>query len=176
MFLTGAGAGIGRLMAVEFAKLGCKLSLSDIRMELLEETKAVVMKRAQVTEDKIAIFLCDVSDRQQVAEGAAIARKAHGPVHILVNNAGIVSGKKILDNPEAMMKKTLDVNTLAHLYTIKEFMPDMIKENKGHIISIASMAATSAIAAMADYCASKSGAFAIDEAVRMEIKKQGYNI
>jgi short-subunit dehydrogenase len=97
-------------------------------------------------------------------------------VTILINNAGIVNGKKLLDTSQAMMKKTLEVNTLAHLYTIKEFMPDMIKANKGHIVTVASMAAHSAIAAMSDYCASKSGAYAIDESIRMEISKNGWNI
>ena len=74
------------------------------------------------------------------------------------------------------MKKTLEVNTLAHLYTIKEFMPDMIRVNKGHIVTIASLAGIVGAPGIADYSASKFGAFAIDECVRTEIRKFGYNI
>ena len=75
-----------------------------------------------------------------------------------------------------MMKKTLEVNTLAHLYTIREFMPAMIRNKKGHIVSICSVAGMFGSAGLADYSASKFGAFAIDEALRLEIKKMNYNI
>lgn len=95
---------------------------------------------------------------------------------VLVNNAGIVSGKQILENNEALMKKTIEVNTIAHLYTIKEFLPDMIKNNHGHIVTISSLAAIVGSPGMADYSASKFGAFAIDESLRCEIKKMGWNI
>jgi short-subunit dehydrogenase len=75
-----------------------------------------------------------------------------------------------------MMKKTLEVNTLAHLYTIREFLPDMIHHNKGHVVSICSLAGVIATPGQSDYSASKFGAFAIDEALRLEMKKNNYNI
>ena len=74
------------------------------------------------------------------------------------------------------MKKTLEVNTLSHLYTIREFLPDMISKNKGHIKTISSLAGICGVPGLSDYCASKFGAFAIDESLRFEIKKHGYNI
>ena len=119
---------------------------------------------------------CDVSNRESIANAGKVARENFGVVTILINNAGIVSGKKILENSEFMMKKTIEVNTIAHLYTIKEFMPDMIKINKGHIVSIASLAGIIGTPGMADYSASKFGAVAIDECLRTEIIKMGYNI
>jgi hypothetical protein len=70
VFITGAGAGLGMLMATEFAKLGCKLSLSDIREDLLEESKKYIMKHAKVSEDKICTFICDVSNLEHVKNGA----------------------------------------------------------------------------------------------------------
>jgi all-trans-retinol dehydrogenase (NAD+) len=97
-------------------------------------------------------------------------------VTILVNNAGIVSGKNILENTDFMMKKTIEVNTLSHLYTIREFLPAMIRANKGHVVSVCSVAGTVGTPGLADYCASKFGAFAIDECLRLEIKKMGWNI
>lgn len=75
-----------------------------------------------------------------------------------------------------MMRKTLEVNTLSHLYTIREFLPNMIKINKGHVVSISSLAGTVGLPGLADYCASKFGAFAIDECLRLEMKKNNYNI
>lgn len=66
----------------------------------------------------------------------------------------------------------MDVNTISHLYTIKEFLPEMIANKKGHIVSIASMAGVIALPSLSDYCASKFGAVAIDEALRLELKKK----
>ena len=124
----------------------------------------------------VVIFKCDVSDKDSVSEGARVARDAFGDVTILINNAGIVSGKKLLEISDFMMKKTIEVNTLAHLYTIREFMPAMIRANRGHIVSICSVAGLFGTAGLTDYSASKFGAFAIDEALRLEIRKMNYNI
>ena len=95
---------------------------------------------------------------------------------ILVNNAGIVSGKSILENSDFMIKKTLEVNTISHLYTIREFLPDMLRSNNGHVVTISSLAGTVGLPGLADYSASKFGAFAIDECLRLELKKKNSNV
>jgi all-trans-retinol dehydrogenase (NAD+) len=110
-----------------------------------------------------------VSKRESVREAAAFARQAHGAVTILVNNAGIVSGKTTLELSDEMIDKTMQVNTISHLTTIREFLPDMISGRKGHIVTIASMAGLAATPGLGDYSASKYGAVAIDEAVRLEL-------
>lgn len=91
IFLTGAGSGIGRLMAIKFGKLGCKLSLSDINMASLEETKSLC-ERNGIPHENISIFICDVSKKESITNAAVIARQAFGTITLLVNNAGIVSG------------------------------------------------------------------------------------
>jgi all-trans-retinol dehydrogenase (NAD+) len=85
-----------------------------------------------------------------------------------------VSGKTTLELSDSMIQRTMDVNTVSHLYTIKEFLPEMIAKKKGHIVSIASMAGLVSLPGLSDYCASKFGAVAIDEALRMELKKNGH--
>lgn len=70
----------------------------------------------------------------------------------------------------------MDVNATSHLYTIREFLPDMIKLNRGHVVTISSLAGVVGSPGLAEYSASKFGAFAIDECLRLEIKKMGYNI
>jgi all-trans-retinol dehydrogenase (NAD+) len=169
VFLTGAGGGIGRLMAIRLGKLGCKLSLSDVNMAGLQETKAECEK-AGIVSSNITIFVCDVSKRESITAGATVARAAHGPVTILINNAGIVSGKMTMDLSDAMIEKTMQVNTISHLHTIKEFLPGMIEGKRGHIVTIASMAGMTAVPGLSDYCASKHGAIAIDESVRLELQ------
>ena len=184
VFISGAGSGIGRLMAVEFAKQGCNLSLSDVNLDGLNETskfqtldilEALVLTQTG-SDRNVCLIKCDVSDVNQIKDAGRTARDSFGPVTILVNNAGIASGKGILEKSEQMIRKTFEVNTISHLFTIREFLPDMIKLNKGHVVTIASIAGTVAIPGMSDYSASKFGAFAIDECLRLEMKKAGYNI
>ena len=73
VFLTGAGSGIGRLMAIRFGKLGCKLSLSDINMASLEETKSLCEKEG-IPHENISIFICDVSKKDSITSAANLAR------------------------------------------------------------------------------------------------------
>jgi all-trans-retinol dehydrogenase (NAD+) len=75
----------------------------------------------------------------------------------LINNAGIVTGKKIHESTPEMMDKVVKVNLTSNLYTIKEILPNMIQENKGHIVTIASAAGLSGQPGLVDYCASKFG-------------------
>ena len=114
VFLTGAGSGIGRLMAVRLGKLGCKLSLSDIDSAGLQQTKDLCVKLG-VPANNICTFVCDVSKSADIKAGASAARNAHGNVTVLINNAGIVSGKTTMELSEPMITKTLRVNTISHL-------------------------------------------------------------
>ena len=119
----------------------------------------------------IHVMHLDVSKRAAITEAANSARSAFGSVTLLINNAGIVSGKQTMELSETMIDRTMQVNTVSHIHTIQEFLPDMIAQKKGHIVSIASMAGLAGIPGLLDYCASKWGAIAIDEALRNELKK-----
>ena len=143
-------------------------------MQGLEETKKACMAEG-VKEENINIFICDVSQEEQIKEGGSKARAAFGEVTILINNAGVVSGRKIDDIDERMVNRTMAVNTNAHIYAAKEFLPGMIKVKRGHIVSISSMAGIQGVNGLVDYSASKYGAVGVDEALRLELKKLGYD-
>lgn len=172
VFITGGGAGIGRLMAIELASQGAKITVTDINKEWADETtKMIKDKGGSATSIK-----CDVSSPDDVAKAAKEARDAFGHVTILINNAGIVTGKKLLETSNELAEKTLQVNTLSHLYTVKEFLPNMLKEDKGHIVSIASSAGLLGCPGLVDYCASKFGAVGFNEALALELDKLGSNV
>ncbi len=89
----------------------------------------------------------------------------------MINNAGIVNGKKLLANEDyKMIEKTIAVNTTSHHYTVKEFLPEMMRKNEGHIVSIASMAGHFGVNGLVDYCASKFGAVGFNESLRLELR------
>lgn len=103
-------------------------------------------------------------------------RRDVGKVDILMNNAGIVSGKVFLDCTDEDLRRTIEVNILAHFWTVKAFLPDMIKTNSGHIVTISSAGGIVGSAKLVDYSTSKFAAFGFDEALRAELKKQRLNI
>ncbi|XP_074545611.1 epidermal retinol dehydrogenase 2-like isoform X2 [Halichoeres trimaculatus] len=170
VLITGAGSGIGRLMALEFAALGTVLVLWDINQEGMKET-ARLAKEAGAS--RVHYYLCDCSDKTEVYRVADQVKREVGDISILVNNAGIVTGKKFMDAPDALIEKTMEVNTMAHFWTYKAFLPAMVANNHGHLVSIASSAGLIGVNGLADYCASKFAAVGFAESVGLEMLALG---
>jgi all-trans-retinol dehydrogenase (NAD+) len=168
VLITGAGSGIGRLMAHRFAKLGCKLVLWDVNGDGNEQTAAEVREFGATA----YTFVCDISKWDDVYKAADEVKTKVGDVDILINNAGIVTGKKLLECPDALMQKTMDVNANAHFWTTKAFLPAMLSKNRGHVVTIASGAGLFGINGLVDYCASKFAAVGFDESLRSELFAQ----
>lgn len=95
---------------------------------------------------------------------------------MLINNAGIVQGKGIMDSDEFMTHKVMIVNVESHFWLIREFLPAMIKKDEGHVVSIASIAGISGGPDLTDYSASKFAAVGLQESFRMEMKRYKRNI
>ncbi|XP_064480550.1 short-chain dehydrogenase/reductase family 16C member 6-like isoform X1 [Ornithodoros turicata] len=170
VLVTGAGSGLGRLLAVRFAKRGARLVLWDIDRSGNEETARMI----KATGGEAWPFHCNVADRTAVYDTAKEVKERVGRVDIIVNNAGVVTGKKILDIPDEMILKTFEVNTLAHFWVIKAFLPDMLAVNHGHIVSISSLAGLGGVCRLTDYCASKFAAVGLQESLAMELATEGY--
>ena len=78
----------------------------------------------------------------------------------ILNHLGIVSGSALLDTPDEKIVRTFDVNVLAHFWTLKAFLPDMISQKNGHIVNVASLAGHAGQKKLVDYCSSKFAAVA----------------
>ncbi|KAJ8946337.1 hypothetical protein NQ318_004227 [Aromia moschata] len=115
---------------------------------------------------KVVAFKCDLADSEDVYRIAKKTQEAVGDVTILINNAGVVSGHLLLNTPDHLIKRTFDVNVIAHFWTVKAFLPKMIEKNHGHIVTIASMAGYVGVHKLVDYCSSKFAAVGFDEALR----------
>lgn len=162
VLITGGAQGIGKLMAIEFAKLGCSLVLWDINEAGLKEAK-VELEALGVTCDT---YVVDVTNRATIYEAA----KQVGPIDVLINNAGIVTGKSFLDCSDDEILRTMNVNTHAIFWTLKGFLPGMMSRRKGHVVTIASAAGLNGVKMMVDYCASKFAAVGIAESLFMELR------
>ncbi|ROT75342.1 putative short-chain dehydrogenase/reductase family 16C member 6 [Penaeus vannamei] len=108
-------------------------------------------------------YTVDLCDRHSIYKVAARVKEEVGKVDILVNNAGIVTGRNFIDSPDELIQKTFEVNIMSHFWTTKAFLPDMISANKGHVVTVASLAGLSGVNKLADYCASKFAAVGFDE-------------
>ncbi len=172
ILITGAGCGIGRLMALKLAARGGRLVLWDINQDNLEQVRDELARVGR----EVHAFKCDVSDRRAVYATAQEVLRRVGGVDILINNAGVVSGKTFLECSDQQIERTLAVNTMALFWTTKAFLPRMIQVNRGHLVTISSAAGLVGTPGLADYCASKFAAFGFDEALRGEFRKNHLNI
>jgi len=173
VLITGAGSGLGRLMAQRFAEEGSILLLLDIRLDLIEETKRLI--NASHPEISVRLYHCDLSEREEIYRVSETIIKEltteNRNVDVLVNNAGIVSGKPFLEVSDELVQKTMNVNVMAHMWLAKKFLPIMLNKNHGHLVTIASAAGIFGVAGLADYCASKFAAVGFDESLRQELLK-----
>ncbi|XP_045451391.1 estradiol 17-beta-dehydrogenase 11-like [Melitaea cinxia] len=167
--VTGGGGGLGSLIALRLARLGCVIVLWDINKRGLEDT----VKLVKGLGGKCYGYLVDLANKDDIYRTAKQVEEEVGRVNLLINNAGVVSGKYLLDTPDHLIQRTFDVNVLAHFWTVKAFLPSMIDYNDGHIVTIASMAGHVGVAKLVDYCSSKSAACGFDEALRSELEVKG---
>lgn len=169
VLITGGAGGIGRLVASKLAKLNAKIVLWDVDAAGLEDA----VSQVRGIGGKAYGYKCDLTDREDVYKTATKVFEDVGQVTILINNAGIASGRLLLDTPDHLIQRTFDVNVLAHFWTTKAFLPKMIESNHGHIVTIASLAGYIGVHKLVDYCASKFAAVGFDESLRLELEKLG---
>merc|ERR1711973_407523 len=136
VLITGAGGGIGRLLALGLAKLGGKIVCWDVAKLANEETVRLIKENNGTAVG----YQIDLTKKSEIYRVAELVKSEVGKVDILINNAGVVSGKSIMECSDEQIARTFDVNVLSQFWTIKSFLPDMKASKKGHIVNIASMA------------------------------------
>uniref|UniRef100_A0A6I8N788 Estradiol 17-beta-dehydrogenase 11 n=1 Tax=Ornithorhynchus anatinus TaxID=9258 RepID=A0A6I8N788_ORNAN len=171
VLITGAGHGIGRLTALEFAKLKSQLVLWDINKHSIEETATECKQLGAVVHS----YVVDCSNRDVIYSSAQKVKAEVGDVSILVNNAGVVYTSDLFATQDPQIQKTFEVNVLAHFWTTKAFLPAMMKKNHGHIVTVASAAGHTTVPFLLAYCSSKFAAVGFHKALTLEIAALGKN-
>ncbi|KAF2003026.1 dehydrogenase/reductase SDR family member 8 precursor [Amniculicola lignicola CBS 123094] len=162
--ITGGCSGIGALTVKGLAERGVRVAVLDIQglPESLRDNA------------NVKFFECDITNPDSVTASAERIRATWGSPSILINNAGVAQAHTILDTSHEWLRKIFDVNLLSNFTTIKAFLPDMIAQNKGHIVSVASLASFITVAGMVDYCATKAGLLSLHEGLNQELRHR-YN-
>lgn len=163
VLITGAGSGIGREMAIQASARGAHVIAWDL------DADAAQVTAQQTGGDAVAV---DVTD------SAAVTAAASGvtAVDVLINCAGVVTGKYLLDTTEAQIRRTFEVNTLAGYWTTRAFLPGMLDRDRGAIVTIASAAGLVGVAKQTDYSASKWAAIGFTESLRAELRALGSKV
>jgi all-trans-retinol dehydrogenase (NAD+) len=167
--ITGGAAGIGREMALVFARKKARLAILDIDPEQMDATVAE-LKQLGI---EAGGYRCDVSDPEAVTRAAAKVLEDFGQVDVLVNNAGIVTGKAAAEVSYEELRRMVDINTLGVMWMTRQFLGGMMARNSGHIVNIASASGLLGVPRQTDYCATKFGVVGYSDALRMEMKKFG---
>lgn len=169
VLITGAGSGIGRLMALGAARRGAaEVVLWDLSAERAEAVRTEI----EAAGGAATVGVIDVADRAAVAAAA----EATGAIDVLINNAGVVTGADLLDATDEAIVRTFDVNTLALYWTTRAFLPAMRDRDRGVIVTIASAAGLVGVAKQTDYSASKFAAFGFTESLRGELHARGSGV
>lgn len=162
VLITGGGSGLGRRMAIGAARRGAEVIIWDVSSERAASVAADIVDhglraRAQVV---------DVTDTAAVVAAGEDA----GHVDVLVNNAGVVTGRPLTEATEAGIRRVMDVNVLALYWVTRQFLPGMIRRRRGTVVSMASAAGLVGVARQTDYSASKFAAVGFTESLRAEMR------
>jgi all-trans-retinol dehydrogenase (NAD+) len=168
--ITGGARGIGRQIAIKMARLGGRIVVYDVAAEALE----AIVDEIVAAGGEAYGYVCDVSNRREVYRIADEVKARAGPVDIVVNNAGIISGRRLLEIPDERIEAVFGVNVLALYWVTKAFLAEMIERNSGHIVTMASAAGLLGVDRQTDYAASKHAAIGFAESLRAELKRAGH--
>ncbi|KAM0746886.1 retinal short-chain dehydrogenase/reductase [Meredithblackwellia eburnea MCA 4105] len=160
VLVTGGANGIGQMIVKTLGVMGATVVVLDqVKVDLNQKEF-----------DDVYYFHCDISDEKRLVTTLNQVRQEVGDPTILINNAGVVVGKSLLDLTVEDVRRTFNINTIAQFSLIKHCLPSMLKRGRGHIVTVASILGLSGVAQLADYCASKAACVGLHETLRAELK------
>src|SRR5690606_10019124 len=171
MMVTGAGSGLGREIALRWAREGWQLALSDVNEAGLAET----LKMVRDAGGDGFTQRCDVRDYSQLTAFAQACETRLGGIDVVVNNAGVASGGFFSDLSLEDWDWQLSINLMGVIKGCKAFLP-LLERSQGRIINIASLAALMQAPAMSNYNVAKAGVVALSESLLVELKPLGVDV
>ncbi len=167
--ITGAGSGIGRELALQAARQGAVLALSDWDEVGLVETARQVQTSTPLLQSEVRTDKVDVRDRQAMHEYAASVRQELGRVNVIVNNAGVALHGDFEEVSYEDFEWVMDVDFWGVVQGTKEFLPHLIASGDGHVVNISSVFGLIAVPGQSAYNAAKFAVRGFTEALRQEM-------
>lgn len=165
--ITGGARGIGRATAEAFLAHGARVSIGDLDLETAGAAAAEIGASAHRV---------DVADAESYDAFVTAAEAEHGPVDVLVNNAGVMPNGAFLDQDPAVDRLTMEVNVHGVLNGMRRVLPSMAERRRGHVVNIASLAGRFPLPGLAVYNASKFAVVGLTAATRLEMAAHGVTL
>jgi NAD(P)-dependent dehydrogenase (short-subunit alcohol dehydrogenase family) len=168
--ITGGAQGIGLACAEALAEDGFTIILADIKDDVMAESIKKIGNGA-------AAYHCDMGESEQILTMFDRIEAEHGPVSVLVNNAGIANPGDFLELTEAQFRKVIDVNLTGTFIALQRAAKTMVeKKIHGSIVNMSSVNARVAIPSIAAYCSSKGGVMQLTKVAALALAKNGIRV
>ena len=168
--VTGASSGIGHHFGALLAAAGAKVALAARRIDRLTE----LAHQIEAAGGRSLPIACDVTRSEDVAAAVATAENEFGPLTLLVNNAGVVVSKPLLDHTEADWDHVVDTNLKGAWLMARQFAQHLVGlKRPGRIINITSVLGFRTIGRVPAYCAAKAGLTHLTHVLAMELARHG---
>jgi len=166
--ITGGARGIGLATATALHRLGARIAIGDV--------DSTTVKQSGEAGDFGHYGRLDVTDPQSFADFLDEVERQLGPIDVLINNAGIMPTGKVIDEPDALTRRILDINVYGVVLGSKLALARMLPRRSGHLINIASLAGETHIPGLATYNASKHAVLGFTDTLREEYRGSGVSI
>ena len=167
--ITGGGRGIGREIALAFARQAARIAVAARTTEQVEQVAR------EIGNEAIAL-VCDVADPESVTRMFSEMRERLGDADILVNNAGVAESATLVNTTDELWHKHLAINLSGTFYCTRAALPAMLKKGWGRIINIASIAGKTGAPYIAAYSASKHGVLGLTRSIGLEVAATGITV
>lgn len=170
VLITGAGTGIGKLMAERFAAMGSTVLLSARRLDVVDAVAADIRAKG----GKAHAYRLDVAEITSFPDFQAQVLRDHGGIDVLINNAGVVHGGAFESVPLSQHLETLQINSHGLIALTHAFMSTLLQRQQAHIVNIASASGFIGLPFGSTYAASKWAVVGFSDSLRLELKVRGH--
>ncbi|MFT4907554.1 MAG: short-subunit dehydrogenase [Oleispira sp.] len=165
--ITGAASGMGREYALEFARLGALVAITDVNEQALAETHAMVQK---ITDKHTCCEAMNIASQEDVVAFSEKVKNKLGNAHVIINNAGIGGGgAPVWAQDMEQFQLTMNINFFAVVNVTKAFLPQLLTNQEGAVVNVSSVFGLIGTPGTSDYCASKFAVRGFSESLMVEL-------
>lgn len=172
ILITGGSSGLGKELAARLLERGASVVLLARNADKLR----AVVDALQAPPERLTTVVCDVTDPVSVEMAFQGVREQGGPIHLLINSAGVLHVGRFDEIPLERYRQTMDINVFGTLSCVRAVLSHFAEHGDGRVVNIASVAGLMGVHDYAAYCASKHALVGLTETMRIELRPRGVRV